>query len=480
MHSTEAQQTAHAMDGTHGSIHGLSQKLKSMGCRRPLATMRARRGERRPTWIFLIHILLVAVLKANGFQTSPKTYHTYRANQIESREWHHPGDRIALHAKRGAPSRTAEIEDQRKKAIRLRLKMTKEEIDSLIQREPTRLLRLAEENTAQTTDWIQEYLDINDKTLKKIVIACPSILGYRITTLEGKMKYYQETLGWSIKDLTKVMAMPTIPIMTYSIEENIEPKLQWFRNTFNATIDDISKVFMKNPVVLHASQNDMGERLEFLQDQLALNSTEAKWKLVCTSPGILVLTKDLLEKKILWFQSSSLGLTKSQAANVIRKQPKLLTMSIKSNLEPTVKWLNHRFGQTETKKLVTVQPSILGFSIHSKLEPQADYIQGTFGLNETELSNMVYKYPAILGYKQTSMGEKIQFYTTCVGSRPETLEFISRNPRLLSASLDNRLIPRWEQVLEFALPERGFTVPISSLASLTNPKWEKYLEKRKG
>ncbi|CAB9525496.1 mitochondrial transcription termination [Seminavis robusta] len=354
--------------------------------------------------------------------------------------------------------------------------MTKKETAKVIQRGP-QLLSCREANILQTADWIQDYLQLNDKTLKKIIITNPSILGYSVTTLAGKTKYYQETFGWSIQDLVKVLT--AFHIMSLSIEENLEPKRKWLHKTLNVTNDGISKLIQKNPVLLSANLDDMVDRLEFLQGQLELNSTEAIQKFVWKAPGIFVFTKGLLEEKIMWFQSSSLGLTKREMSKVIRSQPTLLASSIENNLEPTLQWLNDRFGQTETKNLVTSLPSILVCSVPKKLEPQLRYLQVLFELNETELSSMVCKLPSILGFTQTSLEEKLQFYATCVGSRPEALEFISRNPRLFSASLGNRLIPRWEQVMELDLPERGFTVPISILATYTNTRWELYLARRR-
>ncbi|CAB9519172.1 mitochondrial transcription termination [Seminavis robusta] len=366
--------------------------------------------------------------------------------------------------------------------------MSKKEIDSLVKRSPV-LLACREENILQTADWIQYYLQLNNvKTLKKIVIKSPDILGYSVTMLEGKMKYYQETFGWTNTELTKVLTT-TSRIISYSTKENIEPKRQWLCNTFNhVTKDDVSKLIKKSPLVLLANLNDMVDRLEFLQDQLELNSTQATWNLLWKAPNVLALTKDTLNDKISWFQSSSssssssLGLTKKETAKLIKSLPTLLHTSIDNNLEPTLKWLNNRFGQAAVvKRMVTALPAILAYSIVEKTEPQLEFLQVTFGLNNaSELSNMTCKYPSILGYNQASMEEKIQFYATCVGSRPDALDFIRRNPRLLGASLDQRLIPRWNQVLEFELPEHGFTVPISNLAVYSNAKWTLYLEKRKG
>ncbi|CAB9502509.1 expressed unknown protein [Seminavis robusta] len=227
-------------------------------------------------------------------------------------------------------------EEQRKKGLQKRLKMTTKEIDAAIQRWP-KMLSLKEENVLHTADWIQEYLQLKDSTLRKIVLKCPSIRGCNVNTLEGKLKYYyQETFGWTIKDLAKVMR--AFHIMTLSIEEKIEPKRQWLSTTFNVTNEDISKLIMKNPAIFDASLNDTADRLEFLQDQLELNSTETKWKFLWQAPNVLAFTRDTLNDKLTWFQSSSLGLTKSQTAKVIRKQPTLLSTSIENNLAQLSLW----------------------------------------------------------------------------------------------------------------------------------------------
>ncbi|CAB9506814.1 mTERF [Seminavis robusta] len=224
----------------------------------------------------------------------------------------------------------------------------------------------------------------------------------------------------------------------------------------------------------------MVDRLEFLQDQLELNSTKAKHEFVGKAPTILTFTKDLLEEKIMRYQLSSLGLTKREVAKVIRKQPTLLGSSIENNLEPSLKWLIDRFGQSAAEKMVTALPAILAYSVRNKLESQMQYFQERFPLDDDELVSLVSERPQLFTVAQSTMEEKIQFFIEFVGGgEADAMEQILQCLVALTYSLKKRLRSRWEEVLELELPQHGFTVPMSSLASYPPARWEKYLDRRR-
>jgi hypothetical protein len=88
------------------------------------------------------------------------------------------------------------------------------------------------------------------------------IIGYSIeANLEPKLAWLQERLDMDDKSLTKlVLTMP--PILGFSVEENLEPKLAWLQEWLDMDDKSVSKLTQKSPAVLGMSVTDgtLGER----------------------------------------------------------------------------------------------------------------------------------------------------------------------------------------------------------------------------
>jgi hypothetical protein len=95
---------------------------------------------------------------------------------------------------------------------------------------------------------LQERLDMDDKSLSKLVQGAPSVFGMSVEeNLEPKLSWLQERLDMDVESHSKfVTRSPSV--LSYSIEENLEPKLAWLQEVkitlYSYTCDDTGCVIL--------------------------------------------------------------------------------------------------------------------------------------------------------------------------------------------------------------------------------------------
>ncbi|CAB9511669.1 mitochondrial transcription termination [Seminavis robusta] len=339
----------------------------------------------------------------------------------------------------------------------------------------------------------------------------PTMLSFKVSTLKYKMNWFQETFGWSRKQLLKVLSR-TPDLLNLSIHDNIEPTVDSVQQAFNLTNLEVSKVLMTNPQLMTLQRDTLTQKAEWLQRRLDLKSTEELSKIVRRAPNIMNFSIDNIESKIKWLEDilglagdattiaaplkkapsilhlkldtmaskvnwlqSSLNITDSEVAKIVWKDPAILAKNIEENLEPTLHWLVNRLGCETAKQVISRLPSTLSLSIPDSIEPKMEYLQTKFQLDEENLLKMIKTMPTLLGMSFNNINNTLQFYSDCYGE-DQALQFVIGNPGLLTLSLKNRLIPRWEQAVELEFEKE---VPISVLAMHTPKKWENYVESKR-
>ncbi|CAB9505417.1 mitochondrial transcription termination [Seminavis robusta] len=369
------------------------------------------------------------------------------------------------------PKRTDEAEDARRIAIQQRLGMTDSEIETTLMKWGS-LLSITTENVLGTIDFLQQHLHSDQTTLKTIIMRSPRCIGFKVSTLRYKLDWFQDNFGWSRKELLKVLSKQPV-LLTLSIHDNLEPSLYWFQETLNLTDERLSKVLKTNPQLLLSNKKTFAQKTEWLQKRLELETKEEISIVIGKAPVILGFATNAIDCKINWLQSS-LELTDLEVAKLIWKFPLLVAMSIEENMQPTLNWLVNRLGVRTTKKVVSLLPQVLGLSIQDGIEPKLEFLRREFGLNEEGLLNMIEKMPALLSMSCSNIGNTLQFYSERYGE-DLALQYVIGSPSLLTYSMKNRLIPRWEEAEELGFEAE---VAIHVLAQSTNKKWNLFVESK--
>jgi hypothetical protein len=194
-------------------------------------------------------------------------------------------------------------------------------------------------------------------------------------------------------------------------------------------------------------------------------------KLVRTLPAVLGLSiDDNLEPKLAWLQDR-LDMDDKTLSKMVGTLPAVLGLSVEDNLEPKLKWLQGRLGldSKSLQKLVKRYPSVFSCGIDETLEPKLAWLQERLSLDDKSLSFVIHRQPPILGCNiATNLEPTIKFFEDCVGSNA-AIQLIAKDPRIIAASLENRLKPRLVECQEAGIPVDTGT--IRRIAKLTESGW---------
>jgi mTERF domain-containing protein len=290
-----------------------------------------------------------------------------------------------------------------------------------------------EEKLEPTLVWLQERLLLDDAGVTKLVKKHPSFLGLSLENHKESWHGCKRGLHW----MTRVLASfcRSCPqVLGYSIDGNLEPTLSWLQERLSLDDKSLSKLVQASPPVLGCS------------------------------------TKENLEPKLAWLKER-LDLDDKSLSKLVKTLPSVLGFSIENNLKPTLAWLQERLDLDDKslRKLVKTKPQVLSFSIEDTLEPKLAWLQERLSLDDKSLCELVKKLPSVLGYSiNTNLEPTIKLYEDCVGSKA-AIQLIANRPRILSSSLENRLIPRLVVCQEAGIPMDTGT--IQRIAGYTELEW---------
>ena len=186
--------------------------------------------------------------------------------------------------------------------------------------------------------------------------------------------YLAKKLRLDDKALQKLFV--TMHVFTLSIEENLEPTLDWLQDRLELSDTALSKMIQLNPQILSYSIPDNLEpKLNWLQQRLEMSDT-ALSKLIQKWPAILCLSiPDNIEPKLNWIHQR-LCLTDEELSKLIQKLPPLLGCNIDTNIEPTINFYIDAMG-AESKAIAFVirNPASLSRSLEKRLKPRLQEAQ---------------------------------------------------------------------------------------------------------
>jgi hypothetical protein len=159
-------------------------------------------------------------------------------------------------------------------------------------------------------------------------------------------------------------------------------------------------------------------------------------------------------------------------SKLVKKEASFLGFgySIDDNLEPKLAWLQDRLSLDDKSlsKLVQAKPQVLYYSIEDNLEPTLSWLQKRLSLNDKSLCFVIQRMPSLLGLNiDKNLEPTIKFYEDCVGSNA-AIQLIAKDPRILTASLENRLKPRLLECQEAGIPvDTGTMMRIAKYTELS-------------
>lgn len=307
-------------------------------------------------------------------------------------------------------------------------------------------------------------------------------------------------------------------------EEEMEKRREKLRELLCATESEIEKLVRRNPHVLNRYDiiQAYSPKLALLQKRFGISPKEAgklclqNNRMVAMSLASMTKT---LEEQSKWIQSS-LHLSDEKFSILVRKFPRFLVLKPEENLEPKLRYLRKTFeldddslrelilrmpglltysektidkklafyskllGERKAKRLVVESPYfVVNFSLDRRLKPRLEEVQKSgqkVKWDKTLVSRLATRTDkqweefGLGGANEKTIDKRLAFYGELLGER-KARRLVMESPYfVINYSLERRLKPRLEEVLQSGQKVEWDKTLVIRLATRTNKQWEKY------
>lgn len=349
--------------------------------------------------------------------------------------------------------------------LRNTIKLSDDELRQLLSSMPSLLQLSANKNLSPTILFLIRQLDLGTKDLRVLVLGCPSLLTYSIQNLQKKLEYFQNTLGCTLEETRKLL-LKEPKLMASSAQEGLLSRYRFLRNELEIPRDDIRTIVQKNPRILLMSvdKNLQPKLIFFMIMTLMLTPNDVR-KILLKFPGILNYN---LDNHILPITRYFLSLDVStvEIGNMLLKFPRLVTNSL-VKIKHVVGYLRFELGLEAdgVRRILYQAPQILSLAT-ANLESKVDFLMqvvapGAIRGDEDStkiLRKLIVGMPSLLYLNiEKNLEPKVEYLRSRLGSE-ELCQALDRLPNLLAYSLENRIKPRLEMILDAGVDGGSLTV----------------------
>jgi len=363
--------------------------------------------------------------------------------------------------------------------LRKMMKLSEEEIRKLLSAHPGLLQLSTNKNLSPTILFLLRQLDLGTNELKAFVLGCPSLLAYSIPNLQEKLHFFDEVLGCTIEETRKIL-LTEPKIMTCSINGGILPRYHFLLREVHIPKDDIRTILKKNPRILLMSveENLQPKIIFFLIMTLRMTPKDVR-TLLLKYPGFLNYNLDNhILPMIRYFLS--LDISAREISLILLKFPRLVTNSL-VKIKRTVGYLRYELGLDAdgVRRILYQAPEIVGLS-STNLQSKVDYLFGIVAPDTRRddkdsihlLGNLIIGMPSLLHLNmERNLEPKVSYLRSVLGQEGLS-KAIQRLPVLLAYSLEKRIEPRMEKILQAGLDGGAITVGIPK----SEQSFQKWLE----
>ncbi|KAJ1287671.1 hypothetical protein BS78_02G029000 [Paspalum vaginatum] len=274
-----------------------------------------------------------------------------------------------------------------------------------------------------------------------VVSRCPQLLNLSMDELEARVRFYTD-MGMDEKDFgTMVYDYPRV--LGFLSMEEMNSKAHYLTE-FGLSTEELGKLLAFKPQLMACSIEERWKPLVKYLYHLNISQDGMK-RMLMVQPTIFCLDLEtVIAPKVQFLQD--IGVRSDAIGNVLVKFPPVLTYSLYKKIRPVVIFLLTKGGvkQKDIGKVIALDPQLLGCSIAHKLEISVKYLR-SLGIYHFVIGQMVADFPTLLRYNVDILKPKYQ-YLRRVMVRPlmDLIEF----PRFFSYSLEDRIVPRHQTLVE--------------------------------
>uniref|UniRef100_A0A0E0AK21 Uncharacterized protein n=1 Tax=Oryza glumipatula TaxID=40148 RepID=A0A0E0AK21_9ORYZ len=256
-----------------------------------------------------------------------------------------------------------------------------------------------------------------------VVGRCPQLLNLSMDELETRVRFYTD-MGMNDNDFGTMVYDYPKALGFFSLEE-MNSKVQYLKE-FGLTTEELGKLMAFKPQLMACSIEERWKPLVKYLYHLNISRDGMKRMLV-VQPTIFCLDLEtVIAPKVQFLQD--IGVRSDAVGGVL-----VIFLMTKAAVK-----------QEDIGKVIALDPQLLGCSIVRKLEVSVKYLR-SLGIYHFVLGQMVTDFPTLLRYNVDVLRPKYQ-YLRRVMVRPliDLVEF----PRFFSYSLEDRIVPRHQTLVE--------------------------------
>ncbi|CAN0051243.1 unnamed protein product, partial [Ectocarpus fasciculatus] len=324
-----------------------------------------------------------------------------------------------------------------------------EDVKSLVLRRPV-VLGWSAVAAGKVSQWLQECLGMRQSEVARLLLRHPEAGTKSVeNTVEPKVEWLRTNLNFDAADDGGVvkLLLHAPQILNLSVERSLGPMLRWLKERLRVSSDEAAKIARENPTLFWLSvDNNLEPTLKWLLKRLDIKDKGIVLAMVAAAPKILSLnTRTGIEPKLTWLRDS-LGLNPRDVCEIIRREPTILYKSVDDNLKPKLAWLKKYLDLDDqaAREMFVAFPRMMGSSLAENLKLKVPWLQQSLGLDSGEAVALVKRAPVLLQYSiEENLAPTVSFFRAEMGaSMDELRESVQRNPKILAYSLDGRLRPR--------------------------------------
>jgi hypothetical protein len=378
--------------------------------------------------------------------------------------------------------------------LRSTMGLTDEELRHVITSQPTILQLSARKNLSPKVLFLIRQLDLGRDDLKRLILGWPGILAYSMPNLKKKIHFVKSHMGYTMDECRTLLCREP-KLLTAGVDTGLLPRLKFLVLEMEFGMDDVKVLCQKYPTILLKSLDDnlRPKLIFFFILTLSMTLKEVK-KMVLNYPQLLDYNLEDHVRPITEYLLS-LEFSSHEIARMLLKFPRLVTHSL-VKIKHVVGYLRFQLGleATHVRRILYQAPQVVGLTTEN-LQAKVDFLESVSsswsksssssasGSDDDEdisssatssLRQVIVGMPTLLLLSvDTNLSPKVLYLRERLGVE-EVFHSLHRLPTLLGYSLEKRIRPRLEAILEAGVDGSSLTVGIP----MSQDKFEAWLQGR--
>jgi hypothetical protein len=245
--------------------------------------------------------------------------------------------------------------------------------------------------------YLQQRLQVGPGTIYAMLKTHLPLARYTVGHIRRNLNDLQSLLHMSSVDLQAIMLM--MPSLLGMSREGLRAKVSFWMNDVGLTVEQLRQVVKRKPAVLQYSiEENLQPKLDFFCRELEIPATDLATRLTCIYPDVWGRSLDRhLRPMANGFQEHA-NLSPVEFGRMVIQAPELLRCNYKNNLLVKLEFLRDRLdlGPDELRAIVIATPRILMQSMEHSLQPKIALLEESSTAGKEESLAVLRKNPSLL------------------------------------------------------------------------------------